>query len=1233
MIDQKTNSRFLSLRPNIWIILLMLVGSQVIHVWGQNTIFGTYINNSNQQFLNKVDPETCDLITVGELTRTNGTSIFFPDIAITPLKQLLGIRSDSLFTIDSSTAEVTFFLKLSNPFFLTGFTVAPDGTTAYGLGTALNSIDLNTGIITNLGGLPESCGGDATFYNGELFYTSVFGLYKVNISNPPASQLISNDVQFSYALSPNPDGCGFLYSGNTNGLQNFDLTTNGVSAVCTGDSFNSGGYASINEFASFPQCISLDLDADNSTGAPNPDRDTTLVFCEFTESLIVPGDLLFTFSGIIDSMHIIGVSGFSADEFLSCPALPFLTISGNNSTFLSFTGSAFVDSYSEAILNTLYTNNESPLIEDFNEIMVRVFPQNVSPLEAMVTIEASLPDDLDDIVWDVTGLCPSDSVTLDATDPNIVGYQWSTGDTVPAIVVFDSDEYQVTLTDQSGCERRAIAPVVDLPTVEVLLSLNNIIGCNESVINLVIEVDGSSQVDVTIVDTINNRAYNFTDLIPGSTTVPAPAQDSARFFIQSVTSDDACAIWDPDVFTYFINGQDYLEISNQFLCAGDSLWFYDQYIFDPGSYAINLFTSLGCDSIIQWEVFDVPSYSTTTTWTTCDINEADTNINIYSTSFGCDSTVINIITFVPSDTTLFSGTTCNVADTGISIVQLVGSDGCDSIIISNFSFAESDTTIINSTTCAVQDSGQSIVYNVNQFGCDSIVISNRLFVESDTTILSFTTCIAQDSGQVIDYMSNSVGCDSVIISNYVYALSDTTIIDLTTCNVLDTARVINNYVNQEGCDSIVVTTYDYIDTDTTLVQLYSCTVFDTGQVVNGYINAAGCDSVVITQTDYQPLDTFYRESISCTSADTGLNITRVFDGVFCDSIIVERILLLTIDTTFLSSETCVLADTGTATTVLSSQDGCDSVVVESFVFRTDTTLLFDIACNPADTGIFVSVLASTGGCDSMLFTLISLGRVDSIIIERSSCIAQDTGVYSMMLTNEFGCDSVVIDQVSFVESDTTWLFDASCFPLDTGIFVNNFINRQGCDSIVIEDIALLRGDSTIITSTICGLVDTTISVVVFDNRFGCDSVVVEQLITLPGSDTTYIRAYTCQPADTFTEINYLLNVYDCDSIVVNTVQLEDCQQAIYIPNAFSPNDDGINEYFGLFSDNIVEISSYQIYNRWGGLVYSRSDFRSDEKEYYWGGLINEKLAQEGVYIYQIELTDESTYAGEVLLVR
>lgn len=1233
MIDQKTNSRILSLKPNIWIISLMLVGSQVIHVGAQNTIFGTYLGQNGQQSLNKIDISTCQLTTIAPFTRPNGQGIFFPDIAITPTGQMIGLITDTLCYIDTSTAVATPSLPLNTNFFATGLTVAPDGVTAYAFGQFLHAIDLNTGDVTLLGTLPAFCGGDATFYNGELYYTSNFALYKVDLANPMLSQLINNSISGSFSVTPHPDGCGFLYSGLTDGVVNYDVVTNTSTMLCPGEPLNSGGYASKNEFASFPVCTAFDLDGDNSTGAADPNRDTTLVFCGNGEALIVPNDLIFNYSGMIDSMHIIGGPGFSADEFLFCPPVPPFSITGNNTSSLAFSGAAFSFDYATAILNTLYINNETPLVEETNEILIRVYPALDPVFEAAVTIQTQLPDDLDDVEWADVSFCTGDTISLDATTVGTASYEWSTGETTPIITVFEADEYDVTLTDEDGCVRRIIIPVVELPTVEVSLSLNNIIGCNESVINLVIEVDGSSQVDVTIVDTINNRTYNFTDLIPGSTTVPAPAQDSARFFIQSVTSDDACAIWDPDIFTYFINGQDYLEISNQFLCTGDSLWFYDQYIFDPGSYAINLFTSLGCDSIIQWEVFDVPSYSITMTSTTCDINEADTNINIYSTSFGCDSTVINIITFVPSDTTLFSGTTCNVADTGISIVQLVGSEGCDSIIISNFSFAESDTTIINSTTCAVQDSGQSIVYNVNQFGCDSIVISNRLFVESDTTILSFTTCIAQDSGQVINYMSNSVGCDSVIISNYVYALSDTTIIDLTTCNVLDTARVINNYVNQEGCDSIVVTTYDYIDTDTTLVQLYSCTVFDTGQVVNGYINAAGCDSVVITQTDYQPLDTFYRESISCTSADTGLNITRVFDGVFCDSIIVERILLLTIDTTFLSSETCVLADTGTATSVLSSQDGCDSVVVESFVFRTDTTLLFDIACNPADTGIFVSVLASTGGCDSMLFTLISLGRVDSIIIERSSCIAQDTGVYSMMLTNEFGCDSVVIDQVSFVESDTTRLFDASCFPLDTGIFVNSFINRQGCDSIVIEDIALLRGDSTIITSTICGLVDTTVSVVVYDNRFGCDSVVVEQLFTLPGSDTTYVRAYTCQPADTFTEINYLLNVYDCDSIVVNTVQLEECEQDIYIPNAFSPNDDGINEYFGLFSDNIVEISSYQIYNRWGGLVYSRSDFRSDEKEYYWGGLINEKLAQEGVYIYQIELTDESTYAGEVLLVR
>lgn len=90
----------------------------------------------------------------------------------------------------------------------------------------------------------------------------------------------------------------------------------------------------------------------------------------------------------------------------------------------------------------------------------------------------------------------------------------------------------------------------------------------------------------------------------------------------------------------------------------------------------------------------------------------------------------------------------------------------------------------------------------------------------------------------------------------------------------------------------------------------------------------------------------------------------------------------------------------------------------------------------------------------------------------------------------------------------------------------------------------------------------------------------------------------------------------------------------YIPNAFSPNDDGINDYFftsgeGLDPDNFEML----IFNRYGQLV-----FKSTTPFDYWDGRDrNGKMSDMGEYIYKITTHDmegiAKTYSGTIMLVR
>jgi gliding motility-associated-like protein len=101
-----------------------------------------------------------------------------------------------------------------------------------------------------------------------------------------------------------------------------------------------------------------------------------------------------------------------------------------------------------------------------------------------------------------------------------------------------------------------------------------------------------------------------------------------------------------------------------------------------------------------------------------------------------------------------------------------------------------------------------------------------------------------------------------------------------------------------------------------------------------------------------------------------------------------------------------------------------------------------------------------------------------------------------------------------------------------------------------------------------------------------------------------------------------------DSISQNVLVKDEL--LIFIPNAFSPNNDGLNDVFritGLGFDNI-EMS---IYNRWGEKIYESNDFKE------WNGIYRGADVQTGVYLYMMTITDskgwKSYRSGEIHLVR
>lgn len=103
---------------------------------------------------------------------------------------------------------------------------------------------------------------------------------------------------------------------------------------------------------------------------------------------------------------------------------------------------------------------------------------------------------------------------------------------------------------------------------------------------------------------------------------------------------------------------------------------------------------------------------------------------------------------------------------------------------------------------------------------------------------------------------------------------------------------------------------------------------------------------------------------------------------------------------------------------------------------------------------------------------------------------------------------------------------------------------------------------------------------------------------------------------------YIQNGCVTDTLKINLHFKEDCPEIFIIPNAFSPNNDGVNDKFRISEENIT-VQRFEIYNRWGIKVFEGTDAASG-----WDGTIKGHTAEIGVYLYILEYSTNITERSE-----
>ena len=98
------------------------------------------------------------------------------------------------------------------------------------------------------------------------------------------------------------------------------------------------------------------------------------------------------------------------------------------------------------------------------------------------------------------------------------------------------------------------------------------------------------------------------------------------------------------------------------------------------------------------------------------------------------------------------------------------------------------------------------------------------------------------------------------------------------------------------------------------------------------------------------------------------------------------------------------------------------------------------------------------------------------------------------------------------------------------------------------------------------------------------------------------------------------------------------QSRFKLPNVFTPNGDGLNDYFYLIAaEEIKTIKIFQVLNRWGEIVFETKNARPNDLAFAWNGTKKGKELPQCTYVYYLvfELDNGTTesHKGNITLIR
>ncbi|NNF36495.1 MAG: T9SS type B sorting domain-containing protein, partial [Saprospiraceae bacterium] len=286
---------------------------------------------------------------------------------------------------------------------------------------------------------------------------------------------------------------------------------------------------------------------------------------------------------------------------------------------------------------------------------------------------------------------------------------------------------------------------------------------------------------------------------------------------------------------------------------------------------------------------------------------------------------------------------------------------------------------------------------------------------------------------------------------------------------------------------------------------------------------------------------------------------------------------------------------------------------------------------------YLEVINGVSGCISLDSVLVNpipnvLNGFD-VDLSRPVCIGEVNG--TITVTGFEGGTAPY--EVSFNGSDYT---DQRIFTdLRAGSYNITIRDANGCivsDNVILADGNLIDVD----VAADIDYIKIGESVVLSGNTSLPEEEIAEVLWTPEESvDCPDCMETTATPYETTRYTFTVTDINGCSADANIDIRV-DRRAEIYVPNIFTPNDDGENDFFTVYSSdigNIREIKKLLIFDRWGELVARIENFQPNLPELGWDGTFLGKPVNPGVFVYLVEaeLIDGTTkkLTGDVTVLR